>query len=150
MPAARSVVPPPDRVAFPGSDSVSENVSFASSVESSVVDTVTVSSVRPGMKVSVPLAAVKSVSEVAVSPVSTEVAQSTVTVCALAAESRTVKVTGLPSVACASATLSSGRAPSPAATALVGALASVFANPPLSVQLAFAVRVAPRSASTTV
>ena len=139
-------------VAFDGFDSVTVKVSFASSVLSTVVCTVTVCVVSLGMKVSVAAGtAVKSVPAMAVSPVSTDVAQFTVTVCVLAADSVTVKVTGLPSVAEASATLSSGSVPlSSAVTALVGALASVFANPPSSVQLACAVSAAPRSASTTV
>ena len=144
-------VGPTASVAFDGFDSVTVKVSFASSVVSSTVDTVNIAVVSPGMKVSVLVAAVKSVPEAAVSPVSTDVAHSTVTVCVLAADSVTVKVTSSPSTAEASATLSSGSVPlSSAVTALVGALASVFANPPRSVQLALAVSAAPRSASTTV
>ena len=92
-------------VTFDGLDRVSVKVSSSSSVVSSIVATVTVSSVTPGMKVSVSLAAVKSVSEVAVPPV---VAQFTVTVWPLAADSVTVKVTPLPSVPEASATLTDG------------------------------------------
>ena len=43
-----------------------------------------------------------------------------------------------------------GAAGTPGVTAAVGALASVFVNPPASVQLALAVSAAPTSASTTV
>ena len=55
-------------VAFAGLDSVSVNVSFSSSTESSVVATLTVFEVSFAANVSVPDAAVKSVPLVAVPP----------------------------------------------------------------------------------
>ena len=130
-PSSSSIVP----VAVGGSGNVAlvafvsrtVKVSFASSSGSPVVATVTVFSVCPAVKVSPPFAAVKS-PDPAVSPLSADAAQSTVTACVLAADSRTVKVTAWPSVADALPTLSTGARP----TAPVGALASVFANPPLS------------------
>ena len=92
-------------VAFAGLDSVSVKVSFSSSSESSVVSTLTVFDVSFAANVSVPDAAVKSVPLVAVPP---EVAYATVTVSLLAGDSETVNATAEPSVALASATLSSG------------------------------------------
>ena len=55
-------------VAFDGFDSVSVKVSFSSSTESSVVETLTVVDVSFALNVSVPDAAVKSVPLVAVPP----------------------------------------------------------------------------------
>ena len=95
-------------VAFDGLDSVTVKVSSGSSRVSCSVATVNVAIVSPGMKVSVSFAAVKSVPETAVSPVSADVAQFTVTVLPLAGDSVSVKVAGLPSVAAASATLTVG------------------------------------------
>ena len=122
MPVAVGSVASVALVAF---DSRSVKVSFVLVGVSSVVLTVTVFSVWPAVKVSAPFAAVKSPEP---APLSAVAAQSTVTACVLAAVSRTVKVTALPSVADALPTLSTGARP----TAPVGALASVFANPPLS------------------
>ena len=85
----------------------------------------------------------------AVSPLSIDAVQVTVTASEATADSVSGKETVAPSSPEAFPTLSVGRALA-AVTALVAALASVFANPPVSVQLAFAVSVAPRSASTTV
>ena len=94
--------------AFLGFDSVTVKVSFGSSVGSSVVDTVIVPVVSPAAMVSVSLAAVKSVPEVAVSPVLTDVAQSTITSLPLAGNRRTVNSRASPSNAEASSTLTDG------------------------------------------
>ena len=140
-------------VAFDGLDSVSVKVSSGSSVLSSTVATANVAVVSFTATVTIPVAIDRSVksSDSAVSPLSIDAVQVAVTACVLASDSVTVKVTPLPSVAEAPATLSSGSvALSFAVTAFVGALASLFANAPTSVQLAFAVSAAPRSSSTTV
>ena len=93
------------RVAFDGLDRVSVKVSSGSSRSSSSVATATVAVVSPGMTVSVPLAAVKSAGEVALSSV---VAQFTATSRPLAADSVTGNSTGAPSAAVASPTLTDG------------------------------------------
>ena len=95
-------------------DSVTVKVSFASSVESCAVATVNVAVVWLvlALKVSVPVAADRSVKSPvsAVSSVSSDAVQVTVTSAAAASDSVTVNSTALPSSAFASATLSVGRA----------------------------------------
>ena len=99
----------PEITAFVGLDSVTVKVSSGSSRVSSVVCTATVFSISSGMKVSVAAdTAVKSVSAVALSPVSTDVAQFTVTVLPLTADSVTGNASVAPSTAVASPTLTVG------------------------------------------
>ena len=104
--------------------------------------------VTPALIVAVPVVVERSAAA-AVSPVSNDAVQVTVAFCEAVADSVTKKKMFKPSFPSASATLSVGRVLA-AATAPVGALESVFANPPLSVQLALTLSIAPRSASTTV
>ena len=106
-----TIVPLPvasEIVALSGLDSVTVKVSLDSTVVSSVVDTVSVFAVSPAVKVSfVAATAVKSPAP-AVSPVSADAAQSTVTCLPLAGDSSTVNSTPSPSAADAGSTLSVG------------------------------------------
>ena len=94
-------------IALVAFDSRSVKVSSSSAALSPVVATLTVFDLWPAVKVSAPLAAVKSPAP-ALSPGSADAAQSTVTSRPLAGDSRTVNSTGSPSVACASPTLTTG------------------------------------------
>ena len=131
-----------------GLDSVTVKVSFSSSMVSCAELIAHDPDVEPIWIVAVLLSLARSAAA-AVSPVSNDAMHCTDTISPGAADSVSGNLISEPSVAEAFPTLSVGRVLA-AATALVGALASVFANPPVSVQLAFAVSVAPRSAATTV
>ena len=93
-------------------DSVTVKVSFTSTVSSCTVATVIVASVSPASISTVPVLVDPRSPRTAVSPLPIDAVQVAVTSASASVDSVTAKVTGLPSVAAASATLSLGRVPS--------------------------------------